>query len=349
MLPGVFNTSYKKDMSIVRTKLQLLSVIVGLVFFFTLPLYIGAYWVSFLIHLCITIIAGLGLHILIGLCGQISLGQSALMGVGAYTSAILITKVGMSSWLSLPLAGLSAGVVGCVFGAPSLRVKEFYLAMSTLAAQFIIVWAIIHGGDLTGGSNGLYIPSLRLWGLKIGSGAKLCYVALFLTVLAVIVAKDIQRSRVGRAFVAIRDNDLAAESMGINLYRFKLLAFFIGCFFAGVAGWVWAHYMRFVNPEQFGLVESLWLVGILVVGGIGSTAGVVLGAILVRALDMLSDIAATMLGEIFPEIGAQSFSALGLILFGIVVAGFLILEPRGLYHRWEITKAYWRLFPYARK
>jgi len=349
MLPGVFNTTYAKDMAIVRTKLQFLAVLLGLAFILTLPLYLNPYWVSFLVYLCITIIAALGLHILTGLCGQISLGQSALMGVGAYTSGILISKLGMSPWLTLPLAGLSAGFIGCIFGAPSLRVKEFYLAMSTLAAQFIIIWVIIHWDSLTGGSNGLYIPTLRLGTIKLGSGVKFSYVAIILAVLAIVGAKNIQRTRAGRAFIAIRDNDLAAEAMGVNLFRFKFLAFFIGCFYAGVAGWLWAFYMRYINPEQFGLLASLWLLGMLIVGGIGSTTGTVLGAILIRLLDMLSDFLATKLGELYPSVGAQSFSAFGLMLFGVVLATFLILEPRGLYHRWEILKAYWRLYPYSRK
>jgi branched-chain amino acid transport system permease protein len=348
MLPGgVFSTAYDSDFAILRTKTQWLLLGVGLALVFTAPLLASSYWLSWLTRLGITIVAVLGLHILSGLCGQISIGHAAFMGVGAYTVAILTARVGLNSWLCLPICGLSAGLVGLVFGLPCFRLKGLYLAISTLAASYIILWCIQHLPSLTGGFMGLSLDPLRLGPIDLSSRAAFYCVTMVIMVLATIFAKNIQRTATGRAFVAIRDNELAAEVSGIPVFRYKMLAFFIGCVFAGVAGWLSAYYQLRVNPNQFGLYDSMWYVGMLIVGGWGSTSGVFFGAVFLRLVGVAIDQAAPHLADAFPSLAQQIYVSLGLILSGLIIVLFMMLEPRGLSYLWERFKAYYRLHPYA--
>jgi branched-chain amino acid transport system permease protein len=350
MLPGgVFSTKYDSELAVLRTKIQWLLLCLGLALLFTAPLLASSYWLGWLTRLGITIVALLGLHILSGLCGQISIGHAAFMGVGAYTVAILTAKVGLNSWLCLPICGLSAGLVGLVFGLPCFRLKGLYLAISTLAANYIIIWCIKYYGSVTGGYIGLPLDSLRLGPIDLGSSGSAAFycVTMVIMVLATFFAKNIQRTATGRAFVAIRDNELAAEVSGIPVFRYKMLAFFIGCVFAGVAGWLWAYCQLRVNPNQFGLYDSMWYVGMLIVGGWGSTSGVFFGAVFLRLVGVAIDQAAPHLADALPSLAQQIYVSLGLILSGLIVVLFMMLEPRGLYYLWEKFKAYYRLHPYA--
>jgi branched-chain amino acid transport system permease protein len=348
MLPGgVFSTTYDSDLAILRTKTQWLLLGLGLALLFTAPLFASSYWLRWLTMLGITIVAILGLHILSGLCGQLSIGHSAFMGVGAYTVAILTARAGLNSWLCLPICGLSAGLVGLVFGLPCFRLKGLYLAISTLAASFIIIWSIQHLPSMTGGFMGLSLDPLNLGPIDVGSRAAFYVVTMVIMVLATVFAKNIQRTATGRAFMAIRDNELAAEVSGIPVFRYKMLAFFIGCVFAGVAGWLWAYYNLRVNPNQFGLYDSMWYVGMLIVGGWGSTSGVFFGAVFLRLVGVAIDQASPYLADSFPSLAQQIYVSLGLILSGLIVVLFMMLEPRGLYYLWEKFKAYYRLHPYA--
>ena len=348
MLPGgIFSKEYDSDLAIFRTKMQWLLLGLGLAMLFTLPLLANSYWLGWLTRLGITIVAVLGLHILCGLCGQISIGHAAFMGVGAYVVAILTAKVGLNSWLCLPISGLCAGLVGLVFGLPCFRLKGFYLAISTLAASYIIIWCIQYFGSVTGGFIGLPLEPLRLGPIDLSSRWEFYYVTMVIMVLATFFAKNIQRTATGRAFVAIRDNELAAEVSGIPVFRYKMLAFFIACVFAGVSGWLWAYYQLRVNPNQFSLYDSIWYVGMLIVGGWGSTTGVFFGAVSLRLIQVLIDRETPHLAELFPSVANQIYVSFGLILFGLVVILFMVLEPRGLYYLWQKFKAYYRLHPYA--
>jgi len=347
MLPGgVFSTRYDSDLAILRTKTQWLLLGLGLALLFTAPLFASSYWLSWLTRLGITIVAVLGLHVLSGLCGQISIGQSAFMAVGAYTVAILTARAGLNSWLCLPICGLSAGLVGLAFGLPCFRLKGLYLAISTLAASAIIVYCIQHF-SLSGGFMGLSLDPLKLGPIDLSSRAAFYVVTMVIMVLATVFAKNIQRTATGRAFMAIRDNELAAEVSGIPVFRCKMLAFFIGCVFAGVAGWLWAYSQLRVNPNQFGLYDSMWYVGMLIVGGWGSTSGVFFGAIFLRLVGVAIDQASPYLADALPSLAQQIYVSLGLILSGLIVVLFMMLEPRGLSYLWEKFKTYYRLHPYA--
>jgi branched-chain amino acid transport system permease protein len=315
--------------------------VIGVAFLFSIPLFASDYWVTWLTLLAITIVAVMGLHILTGLCGIFSIGQAAFMGVGAYTVAILTSRYGLSGWVCLPLSALSAGLVGLFFGIPCFRLKGFYIAVTTLAASFIIIWCIQYFREWTGGSAGLAVTPLKLGSIDLRSRAGYYCLTMAVMILATFFAKNIQRTSVGRAFVAIKVNELAAEVSGISLYRYKMLAFFIGCLYAGLAGWLWTYFQWWVTPEQFNIYKSIWYFGMLAVGGMGSTSGVLFGAVFIRLLEVLID-------HITPLVSIAEFNvSMSLVLFAIVVLAFLIFEPRGLSYRWEKFKTYYRLRPYS--
>lgn len=344
---GTFNQSYAQDMALLRTRTQWVILLAFLALLFTCPLFISETWLLLLTIIGISIISLHGLNILTGYCGQISMGHAAFMLVGGYASAIFSNKLGFSFWAAMPCAALAAGLAGIIFGLPSLRVKGFYLIMSTIAAYFIISWVIINAHGLTGGLFGMRAPRPEIFGMVLRSSASYFYLVMIIACLATVAAINIVRSRVGRAFIAIRDNDLAAEVMGINIWAYKLLAFFIGCVFAGVAGSLLAHYYAYTSIEFFHFIDSVWYLGMLIVGGMGSITGVILGAVFLRLLEHLVLILAPMLGAVFPAIGPQAAASLSLIVRGLVIIIFLIFQPRGLAHGWGRIKAYFRPWPFS--
>jgi branched-chain amino acid transport system permease protein len=341
---GTFNQSYDQDMAIFRTKTQWLILLAFLAFLFTGPLYFSDRILTIITIMGITIISVHGLSILTGYCNQISIGHAGFMAVGAYTSGILTAHLGWSFWAALPCAALAAGLVGILFGLPSLKVKGFYLIMATIAAHFIIIWFILQFRNITGGGDGLAVPRPEIGDFVFKSKASYFYLVMIITCLATFAAKNIVRTRAGRAFIAIKDNELAAEVMGVNLWAYKLLAFFIGCVFAGVAGALLVHYVAFACVDQFPFMNSVWYLGMLIVGGMGSTAGVIFGVVSLKLLDELVIIVGPMLAT---AVAPQAAASLSLIMRGLVIIIFLIFEPRGLAHRWEMVKAYYRLWPFS--
>ena len=344
---GTFDVNYKTDMAIIRTRFQWVLTIAALILVFVFPLFGNVYLIALANYMAIAIIAVLGLNILTGYCGQISIGQAGFMAAGAYTSAILSTKLGLSFWLCLPCAGISAALFGLIFGIASLRVKGLYLAMGTIAAHLIILWILIHIPGLTGGTAGTAAEPPVLGGIVFDSDRSMYFIIMAALIIMTFFAKNLMRTRIGRAFIAIRDNDLAAEVMGINLFGYKLLAFAISCFYAGVAGSLMAHWLRMVSTLQFPLWDSIWFLGMVVIGGMGSISGCFFGVIFLGGLQELTVWASPMLTAAFPAIGAAFFSCLGYIIMGLAMVLFIIFEPRGLAHRWEITKASSRLWPFS--
>ncbi|MCJ7426519.1 MAG: branched-chain amino acid ABC transporter permease [Dehalococcoidales bacterium] len=341
---GTFNQSYAQDMAIFRTKTQWILLFAFLAFLFTCPLYSGDRILTILTIIGITVISVHGLNILTGYCNQISIGHAGFMAVGAYTSGMLTAHLGWSFWAALPCAALMAGLVGILFGLPSLKVKGFYLIMATIAAQFIIIWFILQFRNITGGGDGLAVPRPEIGDFVFKSKASYFYLVMIFACLATFAATNIVRTRAGRAFIAIRDNELAAEVMGVNLWAYKLLAFFIGCVFAGVAGALLVHYVAFATVDQFPFMNSVWYLGMLIVGGMGSTAGVIFGVVSLKLLDELVVIVGPMLAVV---VSPQAAASLSLIMRGLIIIIFLIFEPRGLAHRWQMVKAYYRLWPFS--
>ena len=345
---GVYNESYAQEFIIVRTGTQWAFLILALVFLFTLPLYSSGHILHVANYMGITLIAVLGLHVLMGYCGQVSIGQSAFMAVGAYVTAILIRETGLSFWVALPCAALASGLGGIIVGLPSLRVKGFYLAMATLAAQFIIPWVIGHSWTgTTGGVQGIQVPPITVAGKSLLSQANLFYVIWPLVILGTYFSVNIMRSKTGRAFIAIRDNDLAAEVMGINLFRYKLLAFFICSFYAGVAGALWAVWMRALVPGHFTLHNSIVYLAMLVIGGLGSNVGAFTGTIFMLTIDELARFLGPALGAVLGMKPGTMAPALAPVAFGLILLLFLIFEPRGLARRWQLFKVSYRLNPFS--
>jgi branched-chain amino acid transport system permease protein len=273
------------------------------------------------------------------------------MMVGGFTSSWLMAHLSLSFWVSLPLAGLTAGLAGLVFGIPSLRVKGFYLAMATLAAQFIIPWLSEHTfKEFLGGSSGLIrTPVPAIGAYEFLNAARYAHITLVVVILTTVVAHNISRTRLGRSFVAVRDNDLAAELLGVNPFTTKLKAFFIASVFAGIAGSLQAHFQRGVGTEYgYDLVTSIFLLGMLVVGGIGSNIGPFLGAAAIILLEDFSAWLGVYLAGTFPAQATALLPSFRPILFGTLLMLFLIFEPRGIAWRWRLFLTAWRLRPFAR-
>lgn len=345
---GEFDTSYAGDMATIR-RLWQWGVLCAFIFaLYTLPFYASQSQVSLVNRIGITIITVQGLNLLTGYTGQISLGQAAFMTTGGYISALLVNNLGWSFFFAMPVAALGAGVVGLIFGLPSLRVKGFYLVMATLAAQFIIPWFTRNAfPEILNGAQGLNVQVPVLFGVEFNSPQRYIYITLSVLILSTIVAHNVSRSRLGRAFVAIRDNDLAAEVLGVNLFRYKLQSFFLAAVFAGAAGALAAHNIRHLNSETFNLTDSVFYLGMLVVGGLGSNLGPIFGATIVELLIEGATLFGPFFIRVFPSTAVGAVQALRPLFFGTALVLFLIFEPRGLAHRWYLIKAAWRLRPFS--
>ena len=345
---GEFDASYARDMATIRRPWQWGLLLAFTAALYTLPFYGGQGLVSLVSKICISVITVQGLNLLTGYTGQISLGQAAFMTVGGYISALLVGNLGWSFFLAVPVAALGAGLVGLLFGLPSLRVKGFYLVMATLAAQFIIPWFTRNAfPEVLNGAQGLNVQVPVLFGFEFNTPQRYLYLTLTVLIFTTIVAHNASRSRLGRAFVAIRDNDLAAELLGVNLFAYKLQAFFLAAVFAGLAGSLAAHNIRHINSETFGLVDSVLYLGMLIIGGLGSNLGPFFGVILVELLIEGATRFGPLFISIFPSTAAGAVQALRPLFFGLALTFFLIFEPRGLAHRWYLFKAAWRLRPFS--
>jgi branched-chain amino acid transport system permease protein len=340
---GTFAQSYSQDMGMFRTMGHWIWLGVLLVFLFSVPSWASSSLLTLATIIAINVVSAHGLNILTGNCGLVSMGHSGFMMVGGYVMAIICNKLGIPFLAAVPIAGLAAGFVGILFGLPSLRIKGFYLIMATVSAYFIIHWLVLQFRGLTGGTEGLQVPPAEIFGFSIRDSAVYFYVVLVLAVLATVVAKNILRTRSGRAFVAIRDNDLAAEVMGVNLFSYKLQAFFVGCVFAGIAGALSVQYYGYANVEQFPFFDSVWLLGMLIIGGMGSVSGVIYGVIALKLLQQL----ATRIGPSLADlINPQAAVGLSLILPSVAIILFLIFAPRGIAHLIERVKNYYQAWPY---
>ncbi len=349
---GDFDRSYEQDMSLVRQKWQWLILVLSLVVLFVLPRQGNTYIVTTLNQIAYTVVTLQGLNLLTGYTGQISLGQAAFMLVGGYAAGLGAKELGMPVFLAVPFAGLMAGLVGLIFGLPSLRVKGFYLAMATLAAQFIIPWLTRQPAfeAYLGGTNGfITVPVVTILDYRFSELADFVYISLIVMLITTVLTINVTRTRMGRAFVSIRDNDLAAELLGVNLFHYKLRAFFLAAFFAGVAGSLRAFSQRGVGTQfGYGLEESVLFLGMLVIGGLGTNLGPFLGAIFIILVEDFALWLGASLAETFPAQAAQLLTSFRPLFFGLVLVLFLIFEPRGLAHRWRLMKASWRLRPFAR-
>jgi len=259
------------------------------------------------------------------------------MGMGAYTTAALAGHFAFPMWITIPLGGAGAAVLGAVFGLPALRIKGFYLALTTIAAQTLFPIIIVRAPKKWfGGPIGIDVEPGKFFGITINTEITLYYLVIITTVIMVYGAFNLTKCRGGRAFIAIRDNEIVAEIMGINVYWYKTLSFLIGAFYAGIAGGLWAYYFRYLMVDQFTLWFSVWYLGMLIVGGMGSILGAILGTALIRALQEMITYLGPYLTSLFPSLGGSIwFMGMNILLGGTIIL-FLIFEPKGLVHRWNL-------------
>ncbi len=343
---GDYRTSYEKDMEILQTPATKVFVVAFLLFLLAWPLMVKSEYLWITMQIIIAVIGAVGLNILTGFTGQISLGQGAFLGVGAYTSAYITAKLGLSFWLGVPAAGLMTAVAGMVFGIPSLRLKGLYLAIATLASQFILEWVFLRWEPVTGGSFGIVVPRPTIGGYVFDTDRSYYYIVLVIAAVMVLFAANLMRTRTGRAFMGVRDHYISAEIMGINLFKYRILSFAVSSFYAGVAGALYGHSLRFVSSEQFNIGVSITYLAMIIIGGLGSILGSIYGAVFMMLLPKLLTVATTTLGSTYPGI-AELTIALEQGVFGAIIILFLIFEPDGLAHRWKMIKAYWKLYPFS--
>jgi branched-chain amino acid transport system permease protein len=311
--------------------------------FLLLPLLLGDYFISQLSFICIYSIASVGLMLLTGYGGQISLGHAAFFAIGAYASSIL-TKEGLPFLLAFPTAGLLAGIVGIIIGLPALRLSGLYLAIVTMGFSFIVEEIILRWQSLTRGSFGMTVGPPSIGPLSFDTEKSYYYLALILLVLTILIARNILRSPTGRAISAIRDSEVAAQAMGVSLAKYKVLAFAISAFFTGISGSLFAHKMTFINPESFTIAVSIEFVAMIIIGGLGSLQGAVLGAIFVILLPQFIVLTKYYVSSI-PSNQAGFESG----LYGLMIILFILFEPMGIYGRWRKIKFYFEMFPLYKK
>jgi branched-chain amino acid transport system permease protein len=346
---GNFKESYQEELTIFETDFGRLWMVIGLVLLFGVIPFISSPFILYVLNtIGIYAIAAIGLNLLIGYTGQISLGHGAFFGVGAYTGAILATKASFPFWLAVPAAGLFTAAVGMVFGIPSVRLKHLYLTIATLAGQFIIEYVFVQWEGLTGGAAGISVVGTTLFGLDLGNDRTFYYVIFICLVVMTWIAVNLVRTRFGRAFIAIRDNDRAAEGMGIPIFLYKLLSFGISSFYAGFAGALFAYYMMSITPEPFNLWLSIVFIAMIIIGGLGSIPGSVFGAIFIVILEEVLSHATEYLMNIDASIGvAITIAPLREFVFGLAIVLFIIFEPKGLAEVWRIVRSSFRLWPFS--
>ncbi len=346
---GNYRESYAEELSIFETWFGRVCLGGFLLLLFGLaPFFLSPYLLYILNNIGIFAIAAIGLNILIGYTGQISLGHGAFFGVGAYAAAILATRLNVPFYLSIPAAGFITALVGMIFGIPSGRLKGLYLTIATLAGQFIIEYVLIQWESLTMGTMGITLPSPSIAGWTI-SGDKMFFFLIFLSlVVTTWFAVNIMRSKFGRAFIAIRDNDRAAEGMGIPIFKYKLLSFAISSFYAGFAGAIWAYYMVSITTEPFNLGLSVEFIAMVIIGGMGNIPGAIFGATFITVLNEVLRYATGILMNVsvITSMGLN-MAPLREFVFGLAIVLFILLEPKGLAELWRILRSSFRLWPFS--
>ena len=342
-----FRETYYEDIKLLQTlwiKAWIGLFILGLVVapFATDP------YVVYLINLsCVATVAALGLNLLTGFTGQISLGHAAFFAIGAYCTAILSSEFGMPYWLCLPASGFFAAFTGLLLGIPCLRLKGLYLAMATMSFGVVVEYVVITWEGVTKGVRGIGIPTPKVFGYPLDSNEKLYYFLLAVTAIAVVAATNLVRTRIGRAFIAIRDRDIAAEVMGVNLTKYKVMAFAIGSFYAGVAGGLYAYLMHYIHPEHFTFLLSVQYLAMIIVGGLGSILGSVFGAVFITIIPEFIKGLADLLTLAIPALQDKYDDGWNIAAFGLLIMLFLIFEPKGLFGIWIRVKTCFKNWPYT--
>ena len=339
----IFKTDYAQDIRLAQHGGQVFWYGLLVLMLLAAPWLVPEYWLAQLTFVLIYSIVGLGLMLLAGFTGQFSMGHAAFLGVGAYAQGVL-TNLGLPFPLAMLCAALLAAAVGVVVGLPALRVKGIYLGIATLAFGFIVEEVFARWESLTGGNAGMHVKSPAIFGWKIDSSEGFYFICLVTVVLVTFGVLNLLRSSTGRAFVAIRDSEISAQSMGIHLARYKTLAFALSAALAGLGGALYAHKLRFLSPDQFSIIQSIDLLLLVVIGGLGSVHGAFLGAMFLIAMPQLI----SMTKDYLPDSIGQA-PGLQAVVYGAVLIAFVLFEPLGLYGRWLKVRTWLQLFPFYRK
>ena len=339
----IFKTSYDQDLRLARHGGHRFWYSALMAALFTAPWWLGDYGLAQLTFILIYGVVGLGLMLLAGFTGLFSIGHAAFLGVGAYTEAVLQAQ-GWPFPLSMLVAALLSGAVGVVVGLPALRVKGIYLGIATLAFGFIVEEVLARWESVTGGNSGKSVGSPQAFGWVADTSTSFYFVCLVTTVLCTLAVLNLLRSPTGRAFVAIRDSEISAQSMGIHLATYKTLSFGLSAALAGIGGALYAHQIRFLSPEQFNIIQSIDLLLMVVIGGLGSVHGAFLGAIFLIGMPQ----AISAIKDLLPDAIGQA-PGLKSVIYGAALIGFVMFEPMGLYGRWLKVRTWFQLFPFYRK
>ena len=348
---GDFRVTYQKDVTMFSDKKSFYLTMLGLAFLTICPFLFDSHIIFLLINIGFYAIAALGLNLLVGSTGQISVGHAAFFGFGAFASVWLNNNFSFFPvWLAIPSAACLTAFVGILFGIPAARLKGLYLAIATLAAQFIIQDFFSRAGWFTGGVDGALAQPFKIFDLVLDTDKKYFYVVLFWLTVSFVIVSNLMRTRDGRAFLAVRDHYLSAEMMGINLTKYRILSFGISSFFAGLGGALYGHYLGFVSIEEFNIQLSIAFLAMIIIGGLGSIRGAMMGAAFMVLLPEFMDwITRTLAGSYIDNLLSLS-DALPFIKeasIGLVIILFLIFEPNGLAYRWGQIRAWFKLYPFS--
>ena len=339
----LFKTSYEQDIRLAKHGGHVFWYSALALLMAAAPWIIAEYWLAQLTFVLIYAIVGLGLMLLAGFTGQFSMGHAAFLGVGAYTQAYL-TGMGWPFPVALFFSALLSAVVGVVVGLPALRVKGIYLGIATLSFGFIVEEVFARWESVGGGSAGKHLKAPNLFGYEVNSGEGFYFLCLAITVVCTLLILNLLRSPTGRAFVAIRDSEISAQSMGIPLANYKTLSFALSAALAGVGGALYAHKLQFISPDQFNIIQSIDLLLMVVIGGLGSVHGAFLGAIFLISMPQVIALSKDYLPDTIGQApGLQS------VVYGAVLIAFVLFEPMGLYGRWLKIRTWLQLFPFYRK
>lgn len=345
MRSRTYRTSYGQLLAFTDHASPWVWAAVGLAFLAIMPAVLGSFGLNTLTTIFVVAIGVLGLNLLSGVAGQISLGHAGFLLIGAYAQAVLTTDYKLPTLLAVPVAGAIAALASLIVGVPSLRLKGLYLAITTLAFTFIVRHVVLYAEGITRGSNGMAVDALSIAGLSFKGDQRYYYAALAMLVLFVFITLNLMRSRIGRAWLAIRDHDIAARAMGVDLVRYKLLAFMVSAFYTGVAGAMAAMQTRFINVDTFSVLVSIEALAMIIVGGIGRVHGALLGTALLVLLPEALSFVFSMTGEGLRVLAADRIYEVKGLLYGVVILLFLRLEPEGLAGIWRKCKRFWVHWP----
>jgi branched-chain amino acid transport system permease protein len=319
----------------------------------TFPFLASNYYIYMANYMAINVLVTVGLNMLVGYTGQISLGHAGFFAIGAFTTVLLMGKLSFPFLIALLGGGILSALFGFILGLPALRLEGPYLAIATLGFGMAIT-QLIGRWEFFGGRMGLQAPPLKLFGIcSVSSDRGLYFIIITITILLTMAARNLMKTKVGRAFIAIRDSDIAAQTMGVNLTYYKTLAFAISAFYAGIAGGLMAFMLGFINPSSFNFILSIYFLAFVIVGGVGTIFGSIMGGVLmtwlILMLDKIQDL--PYIGELLMTVSEKWMSVTGIhnvssICLGLIIVLIVVFEPLGLYGFWIRTKIYWKTWPF---